>query len=35
MFESSIGSAEKIDMMKKYFPNAYKRFEYLLKEGAE
>lgn len=35
MFESSIGSAEKIDMMKKYFQNAYKRFEYLLKEGAE
>ena len=35
MFESSIGSAEKIDMMKKYFPNAYKRFEYLLNEGAE
>lgn len=30
MFESSIGSAEKIKMMKKYFPNAYKRFEYLL-----
>lgn len=35
MFESSIGSAEKIEMMRKYFPNAYRRFEYLLKEGTE
>lgn len=33
MFESSIGCAEKSDMMKKYFPNAYKRFEYLLRSA--
>lgn len=33
MFESSIGSKEKTDMMKNYFPNAYMRFEYLLRSA--
>lgn len=33
MFESSIGSPEKINAMRKYFPTAYSRFEYLLRSA--
>ena len=33
MFESSIGSAEKSGMMKQYFPNAYARFDELLRSA--
>jgi hypothetical protein len=33
MFESSVGSEEKTNMMKKYFPTAYARFESLLRSG--
>lgn len=33
MFESSVGSEEKMNRMIKYFPTAYARFEYLLRSG--
>lgn len=31
MFEASIGSGEKLENMKKYFPRAYARFEYIIR----
>lgn len=31
MFEASIGSKEKLDSMKKYFPTAYQKFEKIIK----
>lgn len=31
MFEASIGSTKKIEAMKKYFPSAYSRFEYIIR----
>ena len=33
MFESSIGSNYKTDLMKKYFPTSYERFLYLVKDA--
>ena len=33
MFESSIGSEEKVKVMRKYLPNAYSYFEYLLRSA--
>lgn len=32
MFESSVGSKEKVELMEKYFPTAYKRFITIIKE---
>lgn len=34
MYSTALGSPQRIEMMKKFFPNAYKRFEDLLEETA-
>lgn len=31
MFEASVGNAEKLETLRMYFPNAYRRFEYIIR----